>query len=281
MNNPIEENSVQATMVMPLWGRVNCSKLYPDVLEDSKAHEIYEQMVQDFDFDVGKIEHFHRERSEYYGLVFCTRARHFDDGLQSYLKEKPNAIVVNLGAGMETGYYRNDNGNLRWFEVDLPNVIKLRDKYLPGNDRHKNLPADILELSWIEKIPFSPDTGIFFIAGGLFMYFSEFEIKELLSRFAEKFPVGELMFDGSSRFGMKFTNKRTKKAGRTEMLWKSSIDKNFKKQFECMNNHIKVVKGFSYWSKTQINPKWNSTTQKMIKISTFLKMGKFVHLKFQ
>ena len=135
--NPIDDNSVQATMVMPLWGRANCSKKYPEVLEDPKSIEIFEKMVADFDFDVSKIEQFHRDRAEYYGLVFCTRARNFDNALNDYIKVKPHATVANLGAGMDTGYYRNDNGILQWIDIDFRNVIELRNTYLPGHTVHR------------------------------------------------------------------------------------------------------------------------------------------------
>ena len=112
------------------------------------------------------------------------------------------------------------------------------------------------------------------------MYFEIQDLTNLLSTIAEKFSGGEMMFDGSSKFGLKFTNRRTRKAGKIEMLWKSFIEKNFKKQFENISPNIKAVDGFSYWDKTVKNPQWHSTTQKLMRISTFLNMGKFVRIQF-
>ena len=40
------------------------------------------------------------------------------------------------GAGLETSFYRNDNGKTIWYEVDLPNVIEYRKEILKQNERH-------------------------------------------------------------------------------------------------------------------------------------------------
>ena len=89
------------------------------------------------------------------------------------------------------------------------------------------------------------------------------------------------MFDGSSKIGLRITNKRSRKQGKTEMLWKFAIQKHPKKQFEPWSPRIKVKDAFVYWERTIKNPNWNNNSKKMMKLSDFLKMGKFVHLSFR
>lgn len=278
MSNPIEENSVQATMFLPLWGRATYANSYP--ITDSKAPIVLEQMISDYKYDVNFIKEYYGDRIEYWGMVFCARANNMDVALQLYLKNHPNATVVNIGAGMETSFYRNDNCSLNWIEIDLPNVIELRNKYLPAGERHRNMAIDVMDFSWLEEIPFTEENGVFFIAGGFFLYFEEEKVKSLITTLAEQFPGGEIIFDGSTKMGVKMTNKRIKKSGKTEMLWKFAFQKNVHKQFESWSPKITVKDSYSYWERTTKNPYWNEFTKKIMKIADTLKMGRFVHLVF-
>ncbi len=278
MKNPIEDNSVQATMFLPLWGRANYGSKYPIV--DPKASIVLERMIKDYEYDDNFIKEYYRHRIEYWGLVFCARANNMDVALQKYLKTHPNATVVNIGAGLETSFYRNDNGNLNWVEMDLPNVIELRNRYLPEGERHKNLAVDVMDFKWMDEIPYSKEKGIFFIAGGFFLYFEEEEVKSLIITIVERFSGGEIIFDGSTKMGVKMTNKQVRKTGKTEMLWKFAFHRNIKKQFESWSPKIKLKDSYSYWERTTINPHWNEFTIKVMKMADRLKMGRFVHLDF-
>ena len=50
MKYHIESNSVQETLVIPLYGRKICTELYPNVFKDEKAVELIEKI--DYDFSV-------------------------------------------------------------------------------------------------------------------------------------------------------------------------------------------------------------------------------------
>ena len=80
--------------------------------------------------------------------------------------------------------------------------------------------------------------------------------------------------------GVKIANKRTKKAGKTEMLFKS-YTKNPKKEFEPLHPRIKVKDEYIFWKRTKIKPQWVNITKMMIKLSTLLRMAYFVHLEFK
>ncbi len=50
--------------------------------------------------------------------------------VKAHIKEQPHASVVNLGAGLDTEFYRIDNGTIRWYDLDLPDVIEIRKQIL-------------------------------------------------------------------------------------------------------------------------------------------------------
>ncbi len=276
---PYDFNSVQATNLMPLWGRATFSTANANLLQDPVAVDLMNKIQADYNLDYSLIEKTHKNRVEYFGMIFLARGRNLDDALKNYLSTNPSCTVVNLGAGLETNFFRCDNQQLQWYDIDLPQTIAFRKKYLPESERYHYLTQSVLDFSWMDKVKFYPEKGIFIIAGGLFIYFTDDEISRLLYTMAEKFPSGELIFDHTSKLGVKIANKRTMKTGKTEMMFKSYV-KNTKDQYEQIHPRIKVKDKYIFWNRTKINPNWEKTTKKMIKISTFLKMAYFINLEF-
>lgn len=96
-NATLKAQTVQETMLIPLWGRAKFSHLYPELLDDPQSSEIIEQVEHDF----SQIE---RTFGEYGGLAYLVRAYRFDNALEAYLATHPQATVVNIGAGLDTTF---------------------------------------------------------------------------------------------------------------------------------------------------------------------------------
>jgi len=111
------------------------------------------------------------------------------------------------------------------------------------------------------------------------MYFQEQEVKNLLLLMMERYPGGEIIFDGASKLGIKIGNKRTKKDGKNEMRWYYYLKKP-DKQIHQWSPKLKVIDYFSYWAHTPRNSQWSKTSQKLMKISDFLKLGLIARVKF-
>ena len=128
-------DTVEETMYMPLWGRANISKIYPEYFHDPKAEEILKAL----DYDFSNVERFYAKKgiTEYYTLTFSTRGKNFDDALLNYMENHPKTTVVNLGAGLDTTFTRVDNGKILFYNLDLPDAIDIRIKYIPESDRQK------------------------------------------------------------------------------------------------------------------------------------------------
>ena len=61
-----------------------------------------------------------------FGLL-TIRAKQFDDTAKSYIAEHPRASVINIAAGLDTTFYRVDNGPIHWYDLDLPTVIDIQN----------------------------------------------------------------------------------------------------------------------------------------------------------
>jgi len=51
------------------------------------------------------------------------RLREFDRFARNFLDKNPTATVVYIGCGLDARFQRLDNGKVRWFDLDLPDVI--------------------------------------------------------------------------------------------------------------------------------------------------------------
>jgi O-methyltransferase involved in polyketide biosynthesis len=63
------------------------------------------------------------------------RARRFDLEITRFLTTHPAATVVVLGDGLETQFWRVDNGQARWLSVDLAETVDARRRLLPASER--------------------------------------------------------------------------------------------------------------------------------------------------
>ena len=136
--------------------------------------------------------------------------------VEAYLKEHPKAAVVNLGCGLDDTFSKVDNGQCRGYNIDLPDVIRVRNELLPAGERERNLACDLNDFSWMEEIEASH--GAVFFAAGVFYYFKTEDMKKLFCAMAERFPGGVLAFDACNERGAKLMRKTwLKEAGITDV----------------------------------------------------------------
>ena len=101
----VDLHGVEGTLLAPLWGRAKFSREHPSVFNDAKAIELVEQI--DYDFSaIGEGLRFEG------ALMIVARAMQFDDKARTYIADHPTASVINLGAGLDTTFYRIDNGSI-------------------------------------------------------------------------------------------------------------------------------------------------------------------------
>jgi len=131
------------------------------------------------------------------------RAAEIDRALRHWIERHPSGFVVSLGEGLETQVRRVDNGRLRWLSVDLPDVIRLRERFLPPTRRFRHFAGSALDPAWMDAVDVS--SGVFIIAQGLLMYLEPQQVQWLLIGIAERFPGAEMVFDTIPRWFSRLT----------------------------------------------------------------------------
>ncbi len=151
--------------------------------------------------------------------------RQYDIGceVKDYLKSHPEAAVVNLGCGLDDTFRKCDNGMCRGFNIDMPNVIAIRDQLLPASEREKNLAFDLNDDAWMDEI--DAGKGVVFYATGVFYYFKREDVKTLFSKMAKRFPGGVLAFDACNAKGARMMTKTwLKEAGMSDVQAMFSLE---------------------------------------------------------
>ena len=202
MKYKIEKNTVQETLIIPLYARQVCSELYPNLYRDETAVSL----INEIDYDFSEAEKNSRGLMQRFGsLEVAIRQNDLAFEVKDYLKIHPNAAVVNLGCGLDNTGRSCDNGSCKIYNLDFPDVIAVRNKLLPAGDREENIPCDLNNAEWFSKIDASG--GAVFFASGVFYYFLTEQVKALVQGMAAAFHGGVLVFDAANRTAVKMIAK--------------------------------------------------------------------------
>lgn len=198
----IEKNSVQETLVIPLYGRKVCSEHFPHLFKDEEAERLCSMLDYDFAEKGKKME----TMAGLFGALEVAQ-RQYDIGceVKDYLKTHPRAAVVNLGCGLDDTFRKCDNGLCRGYNIDMPDVIAVRDEVLPAGEREINLGCDLNDDGWMDRIDGAE--GAVFYATGVFYYFKKEDVRALFQKMAARFPGAVLAFDACNRRGAKMMTK--------------------------------------------------------------------------
>lgn len=204
------------------------------ILKDEKAVEIAEKL--DYNF-----EKYSQGWASQLGCVI--RARVYDRAVSNFLQTHPTAIVVNLGAGLCTRFFRIDNGEVQWYEVDFPEVIELKCKLVTSSDRYQLISNSILDSAWISQIDRAEDRPVLMIMEGVSMYLTAAELQTLFQQIHQQFSPVEMLFDVLS-------SKRAKNTQAHDTVSKTSAQFNWgidnSKELETWNVGITVKEEIYY-----------------------------------
>jgi len=198
----IEKNSVQETLIIPLYARKVCSELYPSLYRDETANQLIDKIDYDFS-DATKNSHALMQR--FGSLEVAMRQNDIAFEIRDYLNSHPKAAVVNLGCGLDATGRACDNSICKIYNLDFPDVIAVRNELLPVGDREKNIPCNINERSWFDEIDASD--GAIFFASGVFYYFLSEQVRDLVRAMTDVFPGCVLVFDAANRLAVKMIAK--------------------------------------------------------------------------
>ncbi len=266
----IQLGRVQETLLLPLVSRAKETEYKNPLLNDTKAVELFNQL----DVDRKKLL---RNITEIGVHGLCYRAYKMDEAIKSFLQNHPNGKILDIGAGLDTTYYRCDNGTALWYDLDLPDSIALRKQLLPPpNERVTYIAKSMLDYSWIEDIG-DISNGLFITIPGVLPYFKEEDVKSFLTTIAPRLKGAEIMFDVISQFGKFFVDIRIKRAGMKEAHLEWGILN--PETVTNWSNHIELVRAIKFFEDV---PKSNQRlfTKVAMRFNKVFDMTQLFHLRF-
>jgi len=193
-NDP-DLSGVAETLLIPLFGRAMESQRPDAILKDEKAVALVNQLGYDF----AQVRQIHTSEGNVLARMMLTRE--MDRYARDFLNRHPDAVVVHFGCGFDSRFNRVDNGRVEWYDLDLPDVIRLRRKFIGDEGpRYHLLGCSMLDESWLEALKVQSQRPFLFLADNVFVYFMEAQVKALVLRLRDHFPGAELVFDGWSPF---------------------------------------------------------------------------------
>lgn len=181
-------DKIADTLFIPLYMRAKESHHPNGIMKDRLACELVDRIDYDFTrFDKAPLSE----------LGCVVRGRYFDEKVQAFILREKAPVVVNVGCGLDTRFQRiKERRNAIFYELDLPEVIDVREEFLPIEKNDINLRGSMLDTGWMDQLKLNhPDSRFIFIIEGVVMYFTEAQVKSVLTNLAIRFSGGEIHLD--------------------------------------------------------------------------------------
>ena len=137
---------------------------------------------------------------------------------------------------------------MRWFDLDLPDVIALRKQLLPESERNRYVACSVFESAWMDLVD-APGAGPFlFVSEAALVYFEEAPVRDLVVSIHRRFPGAELVTDGATPLMARIDNLHlifTGSAARIRWGLKDPRD------VERWSPGIRLLESFSYFDRPE------------------------------
>jgi O-methyltransferase involved in polyketide biosynthesis len=225
---------VSETLLITLYARAIETQRSDAIVRDQKAVEI----LQKLDYDFSKFDKAWKSR-----LGTILRTYQIDQLVRQFIGIHPNAVIVNLGCGLCTRFFRVDNGTIQWYEVDFDEVVELRKKLLSSGERYHFIKSSIFDFGWINQVQQLTNQPLLIILEGVTIYLTESENKLLLQNLQSRLAPVEIICDVMSRLQANNT-KFHDSVSKTNITFKWGIDN--VKDLETWNFGISDIHEYFY-----------------------------------
>lgn len=189
----------------------------PDaLLADPLAVDLVRRIDYPFEQRLGR----GTNRAQWQALRSATFDRVVRATLADAARRGRTPVVAALGEGLETAFWRCDDGRVHWVGVDLPQTASLRRAVLPAHERRRHVDVSVLDDDWVDEVrnvlarTGAAPSDVLVHAQGLLMYLEPDQVHALVARCAAAFPGGAMVFDGVPAWTSRVTSGAMQRAGR-------------------------------------------------------------------
>lgn len=205
----INIQGVPETMIQTLYARARESKKKNPKIYDEKSIEIVSKL--DYDFSTA-------EQDALMSNGVIARTILLDRMVQDFVRQHPHATIINIACGMDTRFYRVDNGTIRWYNLDLPETIAVRERFLKENGRVTMVAKSAMDASWAQKID-KPQGAVLVVMEGLVMYLTEQDVQQIFTIIGQNFSDVTVVMETISPFALKHVKEKSIEASKAKFTW--------------------------------------------------------------
>ena len=251
-NRLIDLSGVEETALLTLYAKALESQSKNPILKDEKAEALLKRLDPLLAQQETKMAHQLVKRSIDPRLIvhLSLRAQKYDSYTKRFLAEHPQAAVVNAGCGLDTRFFRIDNGTVKFFDLDLPHMIAYKRSLLEETDRYHMIGQSILDFTWMAQVE-NLNQPVLLLFEGVLMYLPEDKVKNLVLTCQERFPESEMICELTNRTWVEgFWSKMT--ALKMKRRTKISADASFQfgvdqpEELETWNEGIEFLEQWFY-----------------------------------
>ena len=138
MVTKVELTGERATLFGTLYGRALDAGSVQPILGDHWARDVVEQIEVD-------IKSTGLSSGDEQAVAL--RAKQLDDWAREFLNRHTGAVVLHLGCGLDTRYFRLAPApDVLWYDVDYPEAVALRSQLLPAADNVHPIGSSVTDL---------------------------------------------------------------------------------------------------------------------------------------
>ena len=177
-------NGSAETMLQSFYARAQYSKRKNHKFYDAKAVELVDKI--DCDFSAAA-------KDSAMGKGVIARTIVFDELVKNYIEKNPGCTVVNIACGLDTRFYRMDNGKITWYNLDLPETIAIRNQIFEESGRVSTIGISALDSAWPKEVKVRGK--MLFIIEGLSMYLTAEENGKILKVIKDNFDNAYILME--------------------------------------------------------------------------------------
>lgn len=192
-------SQVSRTAILTLIARVVASEKENTVFNDPMAVLCLERLitiasVEEKNWIISR-KRFYAGISAHDAKAGARRSKVFDDTANRYIAANPHCTVINLACGFDTRFWRIENENCRYIEIDLPEVVALKRVLLKDQLSYELIGCSVLDASWIDRVTACGNSRFLLLAEGLLMFLPKPDVIQLFQRLAQRFTCSQFVFD--------------------------------------------------------------------------------------
>lgn len=253
-------NSISETALITLRARAIESQKKNPVLQDDMGVECQKRLRKLVSQEIEE-RIFKRKLPSSLTRHLALRARKYDSYTRTFIEGCPDGLVVSLGCGFDTRYWRISQKPWKYVEVDLPEVIEAKRAILDDSTQYLMIDGSVTEEAWIQKISSIQNDKVLFIAEGLFMYLPKDEAIRIFNRISTSFTKSQIAVEVVSESLTRGIGKRLLKS-KMQRSFGMRVDATFSfglrdaREIETYGNNLRVIEEWSYFEDPDIEPKF-------------------------